>query len=319
MSFDLPSDRRLTSAASGGPEKWTLEVEGTPMSLSNLDRVLYPETGFTKRDLIDYYAAVAPLMLPHLKGRAVTMRRFPDGTGESGFWEKHCPDHRPEWVNLATVPSGSKGKPVDYCQVSDLRTLVWMANLASIELHVPLARARTHETPDSIVFDLDPGPPADILDCAEIALLIRDTLARQGLETSVKVSGSKGMQLYVPLNSKGLEFDETGAFAHSLARGFESELPGQVVSKMTRSLRKGKILIDWSQNSEHKTTVAVYSMRATAAPSVSFPVGWGLLERSLDDDDRSLLAFSPDRALDLLADGEDPFRAVLEAKQKLPG
>ena len=298
MSFDLGDDQRLTSAAVGGPDKWKLEVDGTQMTLSNLDLVLCQESGFRKRDLIDYYAAVAPALLPHLRDRPVTMRRFPDGTGDPGFWEKHCPDYRPDWVETASVSSDSRGGSIEYCLIHNLPTLIWMANLASIELHVPLARVETPTVPDSIVFDLDPGSPADILDCAEIALLIRETLERQGLQSLAKISGSKGIQVYVPMNSPDIDFERTGDFAHSLARGFESELPDQVVSRMTKSLRKGKVLIDWSQNSGHKTTVAVYSMRATPRPSVSFPVGWKLLECSLDEDDRSLLACTPEAAID---------------------
>ncbi|MDQ5893769.1 MAG: Non-ous end-joining ligase [Actinomycetota bacterium] len=319
MSLDLYDDRRLTSEAVGGPDKWKLEVDGTPMTLSNLDRVLYQESGFRKRDLIDYYAAVAPVLLPHLRDRPVTMRRFPDGTSEPGFWEKHCPDYRPDWVETATVSSDSRGGSIEYCLINNLPTLIWMANLASIELHVPLARVETPTVPDSVVFDLDPGSPAGILNCAEIALLINETFERQGLRSFAKISGSKGIQVYLPLNSPDIDFERTGAFAHSLARGFESELPDQVVSRMTRSLRKGKVLIDWSQNSRHKTTVAVYSMRATPSPSVSFPVSWQLLERSLDNDDRSLLACTPDAAIDSLSSGDHPFQPVLETQQKLPG
>lgn len=318
MTFGWKRSERLTSAVTGGPGKASIEIDGRELRLTNLDRVLYPETGFTKGDLIDYYAAVAPLLLPHLRDRPVTMRRFPDGVESEGFWEKHCPDHRPGWVKTASIESSSSSKGrVDYCLVNDVATLVWMANLGCIELHVSLARARRRKTPDFMVFDLDPGPPADILDCAETALLIHDTLAGQDLVSLAKVSGSKGIQVYVPLNGRA-SYDRTGGFAHSLARAFEQELPGQIVSRMTKSLRKGKILIDWSQNSEHKTTVSVYSMRARSTPSVSMPVGWERLEQALDRSDDSLLRFGPAEVLRRIS-GTDPFGAILELKQKLPG
>lgn len=318
MNFGWNKRERLTSRATGGPEKAAIEIEGREVSLTNLDRVLFPESGFTKGDLIDYYAAVAPALLPHLRDRPVTMRRFPDGVEGEGFWEKHCPTYRPRWVKTASIVSESSAQgEVDYCLVNDLPTLVWMANLACIELHVSLAKARRRKTPDFMVFDLDPGKPADILDCAEVALLIRDTLKGQGLDSLAKVSGSKGIQVYVPLNRRA-RYERTGEFAHSLARAFEEEMPDQVVSKMRKSLRKGKVLIDWSQNTEHKTTVAVYSMRAKSTPSVSMPVGWKLLERALDGSDRNLLHFDHVSVLRQLKRGEDRFAPVLTEQQTLP-
>jgi bifunctional non-homologous end joining protein LigD len=318
MSLDLASEDRVTSAAEGGPRKAELEVEGRLITLSNLDRVLYPETGFTKRDLIDYYAAVSPLLLPHLENRPLSMRRFPEGVEGEGFWEKQCPDYRPDWVATASIKSESSARGrVRYCLVNDLPTLVWVANLACVELHVSLALASRRKTPDFMVFDLDPGAPADILDCAEIALLIHDTLLGQGLESKAKVSGSKGIQVYVPLNSRA-RYGRTGEFAHTLARTFEAEMPDRVVSKMRKVLRKGKVLIDWSQNSEHKTTVAVYSMRARPQPSVSTPVTWKQLESAYDRADPSMLRFSPEWVIGNLSAGVDPFAAVLEHSQKLP-
>jgi bifunctional non-homologous end joining protein LigD len=318
MTFGLKKADRLTSLATGGPDEASVEIDGHDVRLTNLDRVLYPDSGFTKGDLIDYYAAVAPVLLPHLRDRPVTMRRFPDGVESDGFWEKHCPSHRPEWVKTASIVSESSARgEVDYCLVNSLPTLVWMANLACIELHVSLAKARRRKTPDFMVFDLDPGEPADILDCAEVALLIRDTLKGQGLDSLVKVSGSKGIQVYVPLNRRA-RYERTGEFAHSLARAFEEEMPDRVVSKMTKSLRKGKVLIDWSQNSEHKTTVAAYSMRAKATPSVSMPVDWKELERAFDRSDRSLLVFDPAAVVKKLKRDKDPFAAVLVEQQSLP-
>ena len=309
---------RITEGASGGPAKAELEVDGVRLKLTNLDRVLFPDTGFTKRDLIDYYAAVAPAILPHLKDRPLSMRRFPDGVEGESFWEKQCPSYRPEWVRTASVSSESstRGK-VDYCLVNDLPTLLWVANLACIELHVSLARATRRKTPDFMVFDLDPGPPAALLDCAEIAVLVREALSGQGLESFAKVSGSKGIQVYVPLNVRGTTYARTGAFAHALARAFEQEMPDRVVSKMRKDIRGGKVLIDWSQNSEHKTTVAVYSMRAKAEPSVSTPVGWDQVESALDDSDPDQLRFGPEEVVELLAREGDPFADLLESHQRL--
>ncbi|MCB0871444.1 MAG: non-homologous end-joining DNA ligase [Solirubrobacterales bacterium] len=314
----LAKKDRVTRLAVGGPQKSELEIDGRLIQLSNLDRILYPETGFTKRDLIDYYAGVAPVLLPHLEGRPLSMHRFPEGVDEEGFWEKQCPAHRPDWVATASIKSrsSSRGK-VEYCLVNDLPTLIWVANLACVELHVSLAAARRRKTPDFMVFDLDPGEGSDILDCAEIALLIHDTLKGQQLECEAKVSGSKGIQVYVPLNSRA-RYERTGNFAHSLARAFEEELPDLVVSNMRRELRKGKVLIDWSQNSEHKTTVAVYSMRAKPEPTVSFPVRRERLERALDRCDPESLRFKPEWVLKNISGGEDPFAPVLHKSQKLP-
>ncbi|MBN8867851.1 MAG: non-homologous end-joining DNA ligase [Solirubrobacterales bacterium] len=309
--------KRITEKIEGRREKAELEVDGRTVKLSNLDRVLYPETGFTKGDLIDYYAAVAPVLLPHLRDRPLTMRRFPEGVDEDGFWEKHCPEHRPEWVKTFTVESESSRGPVEFCLVNDLPTLIWVANLACVELHISLARARSRSTPTVMVFDLDPGKPADVLDCAEIALLIRDTLAGQDLDCLAKVSGSKGLQVYVPLNTR-TGYDSTGEFAHALARTFESEMPDQVVSKMRKNLRHGKVLVDWSQNSRHKTTVAVYSMRARPEPSVSVPIGWDELESALDAGDDRMLRFSPEQTLARVDESGDLFAPVLDQRQNLP-
>jgi bifunctional non-homologous end joining protein LigD len=309
---------RITDSATGGPAKAELEVQGVRLKLTNLDRVLFPETGFTKRDLIDYYAAVAPAILPHLKDRPLSMRRFPEGVDGESFWEKQCPSYRPDWVRTASISSesSSRGK-VDYCLVNDLPTLLWVANLACIELHVSLARATRRKTPDFMVFDLDPGPPAGLLDCAEIALLVRDGLSGQGLDSFAKVSGSKGIQVYVPLNVRGTTYSRTGGFAHALARTFEQEMPDRVVSKMRKDLRGGKVLIDWSQNSEHKTTVAVYSMRAKAEPSVSTPVSWERIESAFDNSDTDQLRFGPGEVLDLLDHRGDPFADLLGERQRL--
>lgn len=317
MKLDLEKGR-ITDGASGGPAEAEIEVNGVRLKLTNLDRVLFTETGFTKRDLIDYYAAVGPVILPHLMDRPLSMRRYPEGVEGESFWEKQCPSYRPAWVRTASVPSQSSARgTIDYCLVNDLPTLLWVANLACIELHVSLARATRRKTPDFMIFDLDPGPPAGILDCAEIALLVRDALSGQGLNSFAKVSGSKGIQVYVPLNFRGTTYARTGGFAHALARVFEQEMPERVVSKMRKDIRGGKVLIDWSQNSESKTTVAVYSMRAKAEPSISTPVRWDRVESAFDNSDAERLRFGPGEVLELLDREGDPFAGVLEDHQRL--
>ncbi len=297
--------------------KFTIEVDGRSIRLSNLDRVLYPETGFTKGDLIDYYAAVAPAILPHLGGRPLTMRRFPGGVDGKSFWEKRCPAHRPDWVKTESVWSESNDDHVEYCVAGDVATLVWAANLADIEMHTSLATAREREIPRAVVFDLDPGEPADIMDCAELALTIRGMLAGAGLETFVKTSGSKGMQLYLPLNS-GAGYEQTKTFAHRVARMLEKQMPDQVVSRMKKTLRKGKIFVDWSQNVRHKTTVCAYSMRARPVPSVSTPVTWDEVEAAVDANDRMQLTFGPDDVLARIDSKGDLFADLLDIRQELP-
>ncbi|MGK2933473.1 MAG: DNA ligase D [Solirubrobacterales bacterium] len=298
--------------------KFTIQVEGRSLRLSNLDRILYPETGFTKGDLIDFYAAVAPAILPHLEGRPLTMRRFPGGVNGKSFWEKRCPAHRPDWVKTESVWSESNDDHIDFCVAEDVATLVWAANLADIEMHTSLATARERETPRAVVFDLDPGEPADIMDCAELALTIRGMLAGAGLETFVKTSGSKGMQLYLPLNDPGVDYERTKTFAHRLARMLEKELPDQVISRMKRSLREGKVFVDWSQNVRHKTTVCAYSMRARPEPSVSTPVTWEEVESAVDAGDADRLRFGPDEVLTRIDEKGDVFADLLVIEQELP-
>lgn len=300
-----------------GKGKFTIEVEGRSLRLSNLDRVLYPATGFTKGDLIDYYAAVAPAILPHLEGRPLTMRRFPGGVDGPGFWEKRCPAHRPDWVETESVWSESNDEHVEYCVAGDVATLVWAANLADIEMHTSLATARERTTPRAVVFDLDPGEPAGIIDCAELALTIRGMLAGVGLETFVKTSGSKGVQLYLPLNS-GAGYEQTKTFAHRIARMLEKQMPGQVVSRMKKSLRSGKVFVDWSQNVRHKTTVCVYSMRARPEPAVSTPVTWEEVDAAAGSGDAGRLTFGPDDVLGRIESKGDLFADLLDLRQELP-
>ena len=245
------------------------------------------------------------------------MRRYPSGVEQPGFWEKRCPDHRPDWIETVSVFSEARGEKMDYCVVRDRATLIWAANLADIEFHASLATAAERQRPTSMVFDLDPGEPAGIFECGEVALLIRGTLAELGLESFPKTSGSKGIQVYVPLNGE-VGYEQTKSFARSLAREFASLMPDRVVWKMTRSLREGKVLIDWSQNDESKTTVCVYSPRAVERPSVSTPVTWAEVEEVYSEADPSLLEFSPRDVLDRVDDFSDLFVPLLSMEQALP-
>jgi bifunctional non-homologous end joining protein LigD len=293
------------------------ELEGRRLRLSNLDKVLYPKPGFTKGQVIDYYARVAPVLLPHLHGRPLTLKRYPDGVEGQHFYEKQCPSHRPDWVETASVWSRHNGRNIDFCLANDLPTLVWAANLADLELHTSLALAEDVERPTMMVFDLDPGAPADIVDCCQVGLWVRDLFGGLGLESFAKTSGSKGLQVYVPLNVE-TTYGETKPFAKAVAELLEKQHPKKVVSRMNKDLRKGKVLVDWSQNDEHKTTVCVYSLRAKERPTVSTPVGWDEVEAALRKKDAALLSFDSDAVLRRVEDGGDPFAPVLTLAQELP-
>jgi bifunctional non-homologous end joining protein LigD len=297
----------------------TVEVEGRELKLTNLDKVLYPKAGFTKGETIDYYAKVAPAMLPHLAGRALTLRRFPEGVddSESAFFEKRCPKHRPEWVKTARVPAGPNTGEIDYCVCEDLPTLTWMAQLASIELHPSLSLAKKLERPTVLAFDLDPGLPANVLDCCQVALRLRELFGHFEVECFPKTSGSKGLQVYVPLNT-AVSYEETKPLARAIAQLLEKQTPKEVVSKMKKAERKGKVFVDWSQNHETKTTIAVYSLRARERPTVSTPVTWKEVERALDKDDADSLVFEAADVLKRVEKQGDLFAPVLELKQKLP-
>jgi bifunctional non-homologous end joining protein LigD len=297
----------------------TLRVEGREVAVSNLQKVLYPATGFTKGDLIRYYIRIAPVLLPHLQDRALTMKRYPDGVRGFFFYEKNCPAHRPPWVKTADVFSKRRGEPMPYCLANNLPSLVWMANLADLELHVSLARAKKQDRPTVMVFDLDPGEGTNILQCARVGLVVREKLRQIGLESFPKTSGSKGLQVYAPLNTPGVNFDHTKAASRLIAETIEKELPREVVSNMRKDLRRGKVLIDWSQNDEHKTTVCVYSMRATENPSVSTPLEWREVETLLQRGKREAFFFSPESLLARVAERGDLFAPVLQLKQKLGG
>lgn len=294
-----------------------IEIEGRRIRIKNRDKVLFPETGFTKGDLIDYYREIAPAILPHLRGRPVTLRRFPDGASSDGFWEKRCPSYRPDWVPTVAVWSEQNEEEIDYCSPDSVPTLLWLANLATIELHVSLSRAEEIERPTILAFDLDPGAPADILDCCRVALSLRRLFDYLGLASFPKTSGSKGLQVYVPLNSP-VSYEETKGFARALAQAFEERHPDLALSNMKRYLRKGKVFIDWSQNDQHKTTVSVYSVRATKQPGVSTPVTWDEVTEALEKEKASLLHFSPADVLKRFADMGDLFAPVEELTQSLP-
>lgn len=294
-----------------------VEIEGKQLSLSNLDKVLYPAVGFAKGQVIDYYVRIAPVLLPHLKGRPLTLKRYPNGVNGMFFYEKNCPEHRPEWVQTAPIWSPGNNKTMQYCLVQDLPTLVWAANLADLELHTSLSIGKDMTRPTSIVFDLDPGPPADIVLCCRVGLWVREAFLRFGLESFAKTSGSKGLQVYVPLNS-AVTYEQTKTFAHELARLLEREHPEQVVSDMKKVLRTGKVFVDWSQNDDFKTTVNVYSLRAKERPTVSTPVTWEEVGQCLKKGNPSLLVFTSDQVLERVRKRGDLFEPVLKLKQKLP-
>ncbi len=292
-----------------------VEVEGRRLRLSNLDKGLYPEVGFTKGQVIDFYTRAAPWLLPHLRGRALTLKRYPNGVEGGHFYEKQRPSHAPEWVNSQRISAGDKW--IDFVLCDDLPTLVWLANLADLELHPSLALAEDPDAPTVMAFDLDPGPPAALLECCRVALMLRDVLDQLGLECYPKTSGSKGMQLYVPLGS-GVTYDDTKPFAHGLARVLEDREPSLIVSAMKKELRRGKVFIDWSQNDRHKTTVAPYSLRAMAGPRVSTPLAWEEVERAAEGGDASELVFEAEDVLERLAEQGDLFAPVVETRQELP-
>jgi bifunctional non-homologous end joining protein LigD len=294
-----------------------VEIEGRQLKLSNLDKVLYPATGFTKGQVIDYYAHIAPVLVPHLAGRPLTLKRYPNGVDSEYFFEKNATAHRPDWVKTAAIWSEGNRRNVNYILADDLSTVVWMANLAAIELHPSLSLAKNIDCPTMMVFDLDPGPPANIVQCAQVGMWLREVFEHFGLQSVPKTSGSKGLQIYVPLNAT-TSYEETKPFAHALARLLEDQHRELVVSDMKKELRKGKVLVDWSQNDEHKTTIAVYSLRAREHPTVSTPVKWEEVEQLLKKKDASLLAFEAGQVLKRVQKMGDLFEPTLRLKQKLP-
>jgi bifunctional non-homologous end joining protein LigD len=291
----------------------SVDVEGHELSLSNLDKLMYPATGFTKGHVIDYYTRVAPALLPHLRDRPLTLKRYPNGVDGGHFYEKQCPSHRPDWVRSEPVELSSK--TIDFCICDDLPTLVWLANLADLELHPSLSKVPAVDRPTIMAFDLDPGAGTGLAECCEVAVLLRDALGRLGLECFPKTSGSKGIQVYVPLNADGVNYDHgTKRLSNALARHLEAQHPKLIVSSQKKELRKKKVLIDWSQNDEHKTTVGVYSLRARERPTVSTPLAWDEVEAG----DPDALVFEADDVLARVEAHGDLFAPVAELEQELP-
>jgi bifunctional non-homologous end joining protein LigD len=290
-----------------------VEVEGRLLSLSNLDKVMYPETGFTKGQVIDFYTRVAPALLPHLHDRPLTLKRYPNGVEGGHFYEKQCPSHRPDWVRSEAVELRSK--TIHFCICDDLPTLVWLANLADLELHPSLSKAPEVERPTLMAFDLDPGDGTGLRECCEVALILREALERLGLECFAKTSGSKGIQVYVPVNVDDVDYDHgTKRLSNALARHLESEHPKLIVSSQKKELRRNKVLIDWSQNDEHKTTVSVYSLRARERPTVSTPLSW----EEVEEGDPDALVFEPEDVLARVEEHGDLFAPVAALRQRLP-
>lgn len=296
-----------------GDEAVMTSLDGRQLRLTNLDKVLYPAVGFTKAQVIDYYARIAAVMVPHLSGRCITMRRWPDGVDGESFFNKRCPSHRPDWVETAPGP-GDGANLIDYCRVDEAAALVWMANLAALELHAPTALACDLDTPTLLVFDLDPGEPAGLVECCQVAEALRKVLDSVGLMGVAKTSGSKGLQVYVPLNATHTH-DHARGFALAVGQLLMKQFPDQVVVEMKKSLRAGKILIDWSQNVRYKTTIAPYSLRGRETPTVSTPVTWVEVAECATG---KPMSFRPDQVLDRVSVHGDLFRPVLEHRQSLP-
>ena len=286
-------------------------VDGRTLKITNWDKVLFGEAGFTKGDLIAYYARVAPAVLPHLRDRPLTLKRYPNGVDAKYFYEKQSPSHRPEWVQTERIGG------VDYTLAQDRATLVWLGNLADVELHTSLAFAGAPQQPTMLVFDLDPGAPAGIVECCRVGLVLRGLFDQIGLQCFAKTSGSKGMQVYLPLNT-ATDYAQTKPFARRIAELLEGRMPELVVSRMTKRLRSGKVLVDWSQNDDHKTTVTVYSVRARERPTVSTPVTWEEVTGCLEERDPELLTFETEQVLERVADQGDLFAPLESLRQQLP-
>ena len=287
-----------------------VHIEGRNLTLSNLDKVLYPETGFTKAQVVDYYVRIASTILPHLRGRPLTLVRYPDGVADKSFFEKRRPPSAPEWVGIG----GELGSVL----CDEVATLVWLANLAALELHTHQATAASPDSPTAVVIDLDPGPPATVLDCARVALDLRKLLDRLGLVATVKTSGSKGLHLSVPVARGTADDEDTKSFALMLGRLLADAAPDRVTVTMAKEQRSGKVFVDWSQNDRHKTTVAAYSLRARPRPTVSTPVTWDEVDDALHHADSTRLKFETDAVLERVAALGDLFAANLETEQTLP-
>jgi bifunctional non-homologous end joining protein LigD len=294
-----------------------VEIDGHQLKLSNLDKVLYPQTGTTKAEIIDYYARIAEVMVPQLSGRPITLVRYPNGVDDKHFFEKNCPKHKPDWLPTIAMDV-SKNTKVNFCALEEPAALVWTANLAALELHPGLATRDDLDSPTVMVFDLDPGPPATAIECAQVALWLREALERLSLDGFMKTSGKKGLQLYVPLNTP-TTFEKTREMSLALAQVLERVHPDHVLTEMTRALRPGKVFIDWSQNARHKTTIGVYSMRAFERPTCSTPITWDELEDGLAGGDPEALRFDIGQVLERVKKHGDLFKPVIEMQQELPG
>ena len=296
----------------------TVTFSGRRLVLSNLDKVLYPSADFTKAQVIDYYLSIAPVLMPHLKNRPLTLKRYPNGVESSFFYEKRCPSHRPQWLATTPVWSERSEQAIDFCVINGRAALAWVANLASIELHTYLFRAENLERPTMVAFDLDPGEGMNTADCARLALRLRELLLERQLQSLAKTSGGKGLHIYVPLNTAGATFDHSKAFARDMARELERQTPATVTSNMRKDLRRGRIFVDWSQNDDHKTTVCVYSLRARTRPTVSTPVTWDEVEQAAANNDPDALHFEAADVLERATARGDLFLPVLKLRQKLP-
>jgi bifunctional non-homologous end joining protein LigD len=294
-----------------------LDVGGRRLEIGNLERVVFPQTQTTKGHVLDYYVRIADAMLPHLRERLLHMHRYPEGVTGPRFWQKGCPEHRPPWLPIAPVWSRDKGANIDFCVINELAGLLWAVNLGSIELHTSLHLRDDLHRPTALAFDLDPGDGVGILECGDVALRLRDLLRGLGLESWLKTSGSKGLQVYAPLNSD-VSYARTKPFSRAVARALEGETPDAVVSRMAKALRAKKVLVDWSQNTEHKSMVCAYSVRAKGRPTVSTPVTWRELEEAIDAGDPDWLAFEMSEVLDRVAEHGDLFAPVLTTEQELP-
>lgn len=297
-----------------------VHIGGRQLSLSNLDKVLYPAVGFTKAEVVNYYTRIAPVMLAHTEGRCITFKRYPNGVDDKFFFEKRCPSHRPDWVKVARGPGdrGSRGGPggvIDYCVLDETAALVWAANLAALELHGPMARAVDLDTPTMVVFDLDPGAPAAIRECAQVALAIRDVLESLGLQAFAKTSGSKGMQIYIPLNTDATH-EQASQFALAVGQLLERQMAHRVTTTMTKAIRPNKVFIDWSQNARFKTTIAPYSLRAREHPTVSTPISWDEVQSGADGHEE--LVYEAGDVLERAERLGDLFAGTQTLRQELP-
>jgi bifunctional non-homologous end joining protein LigD len=316
-TINRPSARRSRSKTASAKREASLNVNGKIVPVSNLDKVFYPKSGFTKGQVIDYYIRISPVLLPHLKDRPLTLKRYPDGVEGGFFYEKRCPSHRPEWIQTATVWSDHHEEEINYCLLNDLPSIVWAANLGDLELHTFLAKGQDVERPTMVVFDLDPGPPANILQCAQVAQWLKEELDALALQSFPKTSGSKGLQVYIPLNTP-VTYEVTKSFARTMAERLTREHPELVIAKIEKRLRSGKVFVDWSQNDSHKTTVCAYSLRAKERPTVSTPLEWEEVTTALKKRDADRLTFVSDEVLKRVEQQSDLFEPVLKLKQKLP-